>query len=71
MLPPACNLPIDYSMEKTAANWKVYDVMVGGVSLVVNYRTEFNIAVRNAGIEGLIKQLKAKNQSLESAAEKK
>ena len=64
-------VPIDYSMEKTAANWKVYDVMVGGVSLVVNYRTEFNNAVRNSGIEGLIKELHAKNQSLEAAAGKK
>ena len=64
-------VPIDYSMEKTAANWKVYDVMVGGVSLVVNYRTEFNNAVRNSGIEGLIKELNTKNLSLEAAAGKK
>jgi phospholipid transport system substrate-binding protein len=64
-------VPLDYSMEKTAANWKVYDVMVGGVSLVVNYRTEFANAVRNSGIDGLIKELHTKNQSLEAAAEKK
>ena len=64
-------VPIDYSMEKTAANWKVYDVMVGGVSLVVNYRTEFANAVRNSGIEGLIKELNTKNLSLEAAAGKK
>jgi phospholipid transport system substrate-binding protein len=56
---------IDYSMEKTASGWKVYDVMVGGVSLVANYRTEFNHTVRDAGIEGLIKNLQAKNRSLE------
>jgi phospholipid transport system substrate-binding protein len=57
-------VPIDYSMEKTAAGWKVYDVMVGGVSLVANYRTEFNSTVREAGIDGLIKNLQAKNRSL-------
>jgi phospholipid transport system substrate-binding protein len=57
-------VPIDYSMEKTASGWKVYDVMVGGVSLVANYRTEFNSTVREAGIEGLIKNLRAKNHSL-------
>jgi len=56
---------IDYSMEKTAGGWKVYDVMVGGVSLVANYRTEFNSTVRDAGIEGLIKNLHAKNRVLE------
>jgi phospholipid transport system substrate-binding protein len=68
-------VPIDYSMEKTASGWKVYDVMVGGVSLVANYRTEFNNTVRESGIEGLIKNMHAKNRSLEPdappAAEKK
>jgi phospholipid transport system substrate-binding protein len=58
-------VPIDYSMEKTAAGWKVYDVVVGGVSLVANYRTEFANVVRNSGIDGLIKDLRAKNRSLE------
>lgn len=60
-------VPIDYSMEKTAAGWKVYDVMVGGVSLVANYRTEFNSTVREAGVEGLIKSLQAKNRTMEPA----
>ena len=55
---------IDYSMEKTASGWKVYDVMVGGVSLVANYRTEFANTVRASGVDGLIKELHAKNRSL-------
>jgi phospholipid transport system substrate-binding protein len=59
---------IDYSMEKTGSGWKVYDVMVGGVSLVANYRTEFANTVRASGIDGLIQQLEAKNRAL---AEKK
>src|SRR5688572_2434241 len=54
---------IDYSMEKTANGWKVYDVMVGGVSLVANYRTEFSNVVRASGIDGLIRDLQAKNKS--------
>jgi phospholipid transport system substrate-binding protein len=62
-------VPIDYSMEKTAAGWKVYDVMVGGVSLVANYRTEFNSTVRDSGIEGLIKNLQAKNGSVDAPAQ--
>jgi phospholipid transport system substrate-binding protein len=64
--PGAQPVPIDYSMEKTAGGWKVYDVMVGGVSLVANYRTEFNNNVRDSGIDGLIKNLQAKNRSLEA-----
>jgi phospholipid transport system substrate-binding protein len=63
-------VPIDYSMEKTASGWKVYDVMVGGVSLVANYRTEFGNVVRESGIDGLIKNLSTKNRSLESGQKK-
>ena len=55
---------LDYSMEKTGSGWKVYDVMVGGVSLVANYRTEFANTVRNSGIDGLIKDLQKKNATL-------
>ena len=61
-------VPIDYSMEKTAAGWKVYDVMVGGVSLVANYRTEFNNVVRDSGVDGLIKNLATKTKSNEGTA---
>lgn len=56
-------VPIDYAMEKTAAGWKVYDVMVGGVSLVANYRTEFSNVVRQSGIDGLVKNLQTKNHA--------
>jgi phospholipid transport system substrate-binding protein len=64
-------IPVDYAMEKTAAGWKVYDVMVGGVSLVANYRTEFNNMVRESGVDGLIKSLQAKNRSIPPVAEQK
>jgi phospholipid transport system substrate-binding protein len=62
--PGAQPVTLDYSMEKTASGWKVYDVMVGGVSLVANYRTEFANTVRASGVDGLIKELDAKNRSL-------
>jgi len=52
---------IDYGMEKTPDGWKAYDVIVGGVSLVTNYRDEFNQQVQTGGIDGLIKSLAAKN----------
>ncbi|MBL8311110.1 MAG: ABC transporter substrate-binding protein [Burkholderiales bacterium] len=56
-------IPIDYSMEKVAdGSWKAYDVVVAGVSLVTNYREEFNSVVRDQGVDALIKQLQAKNR---------
>jgi phospholipid transport system substrate-binding protein len=57
---------IDYSMEKTPGGWKVYDVVVGGVSLVTTYRDTFTNEVRNNGIDGLIKALADKNRQLET-----
>ena len=57
---------IDYGMEKTPAGWKVYDVVVGGVSLVTNYRETFNAQIRDGGVDGLIKSLADKNRSLET-----
>jgi phospholipid transport system substrate-binding protein len=61
-------IPIDYSMEKTGDAWKVYDVAVGGVSLVTTYRDTFNAEVKQAGVEGLLKALSEKNQKLEAAS---
>jgi phospholipid transport system substrate-binding protein len=58
---------IEYDMEKTPRGWKVYDVRVAGISLVVNYRTEFANVVRDNGIDGLISTLASKNKSLASA----
>ncbi len=57
---------IDYSMEKTPSGWKVYDVVVGGVSLVTTYRDTFANEVRNAGVDGLIKTLSDKNRQLDT-----
>lgn len=62
---------LEYDMEKSAAGWKVYDVRVGGVSLVANYRTEFANEIRSSGIDGLIKGLSAKNRGPAQRAERK
>ena len=53
---------IDYEMEKTPNGWKVYDVKVGGVSLVTTYRDTFASEVKDRGVDGLIKSLSAKNR---------
>src|SRR6185295_2833558 len=50
-------LSIDYAMHDSLAGWKVFDVTVAGVSLVLNYRETFAAEVRSGGIDGLIKAL--------------
>jgi phospholipid transport system substrate-binding protein len=60
--PGQAPVPIDYGMMKTPAGWKAYDVVVGGISLVTNYRDEFNAQIKSGGIDGLIRTLAEKNQ---------
>lgn len=55
---------IDYGMERKSDTWKCYDVVVGGVSLVTNYRDEFNEQIKNGGIDGLIKTLADRNRGV-------
>lgn len=59
-------IQLDYSLEKQAEGWKVYDVIVAGVSLVTNYRDTFNQEVRANGVDGLIQMLVDKNRQLEA-----
>lgn len=54
---------IDYLMRKTADGWKAYDIAIDGVSLVLNYRDEFDQQVRRSGIDGLIATLQEKNRA--------
>jgi phospholipid transport system substrate-binding protein len=60
--PGQAPVQIDYSMEKTPEGWKAYDVVVAGVSLVTNYRDEFNDVIKSSGVDGLIKTLAEKNK---------
>jgi len=55
---------IDYSLEKTGDGWKVFDVVVAGVSLVTNYRGTFAQEIRVGGVDGLIRSLEEKNRNL-------
>ena len=69
--PGAKAVQIDYNLEKLPEGWKVYDVLVAGVSLVTNYRDSFGQEVRAGGIDGLIKSLKDKNKQLETTVQAK
>ncbi len=64
--PGAKPIQLDYSLEKQDKSWKVYDVIVAGVSLVSNYRDTFNQEVRTNGVDGLIQMLANKNKQMET-----
>lgn len=53
-------VPIDYRMLKHGERWMVYDVNIEGVSLISNYRTQFNKIIQTASYDELVKRLRAK-----------
>jgi phospholipid transport system substrate-binding protein len=54
---------IDYTLEKGENGWKVFDIVIEGVSLVTNYRSQFNNEIRQAGgMDGLIQKIAEKNK---------
>lgn len=61
---------LDYYMMKSATGWKVFDVEVGGVSLVTTYRSSFAEEIRNGGIDALLHSLHAKNSGAAKTAPK-
>lgn len=61
-------LTIDYEMTDGATGWKVYDVKVAGVSLILAYRDSFAATVRAEGIDGLLRALQEKNRQSDASA---
>ncbi len=52
---------VEYAMHKTPEGWKIYDIVVENVSLVLTFRGEFEAVIRNSGVDGLIKRMAEKN----------
>jgi len=61
--PGAPPVMVDYAMHKTPEGWKIYDVAVEGISMLMVYRAEFSEALRRAGVDDLIQGLAEKNRS--------
>lgn len=53
-------IPVEYKIFKKAAKWEVYDIIVEGVSLVNNYRSQFTQIIRSSSYEELVKRLRKK-----------
>jgi phospholipid transport system substrate-binding protein len=55
-------VPVDYRMLKKGDRWLVYDVIIEGVSLVANYRTQFNKIIQTSSYQDLVKKMKTKQE---------
>ena len=56
-------LMVDYAMHKTPEGWKIFDVAVEGISLLMVYRAEFAEQLRRVAIDELIQGLSEKNEA--------
>jgi len=64
-------LPIDYMLEKDGDSWKVFDIIIEGVSLVTNFRGQFGNEIKQNGIASLISKLAEKNADSDKAKSNK
>ncbi|MBI3454637.1 MAG: ABC transporter substrate-binding protein [Candidatus Rokubacteria bacterium] len=62
-------IPIDYRMQKERDRWEAFDVVIEGVSLIANYRTQFNRIIVQSSYAELVKKLEQKQ--LEVAEEQR
>ncbi|PYO51339.1 MAG: organic solvent tolerance ABC transporter substrate-binding protein [Candidatus Rokuibacteriota bacterium] len=62
------DIPVDYRMHRKDGRWLVYDVIIEGVSLVSNYRTQFNKVVQTESYDALVQRLRAKDTAEPSAS---
>src|SRR5438445_9210886 len=64
-------VPVDYRMLRQDDRWRVYDVIIEGVSLTANYRTQFNKIIQTSSFDDLLAKLKAKEFSAPEGAKGK
>ncbi len=61
-------IPVNYRLINKNGKWWVYDIVIEHVSLVNNYRVQFNKIIRSSSYEDLVKKMKTKQESEEMAA---
>ena len=54
-------VPIDYRMRRAGERWLVYDVVIEGVSLVANYRSQFNRIIQTSSYQELLSRLRSQD----------
>jgi phospholipid transport system substrate-binding protein len=59
-------IPIEYRMHRKGERWLVYDVIIEGVSLVANYRTQFNKIIQTSSYQELVRKMKTKQEEQSS-----
>lgn len=59
-------VPVNYMLRQASGKWLVYDVTVDNISIIANYRNQFNRVMNNKGFDTLLSDLKSKQAQLEA-----
>jgi len=57
-------VPVNYSLRKTEAGWKVWDVVIEGISYVKSFREDFGAEIDQKGLDAVIQRLQAQNRGV-------
>jgi len=60
VMSPKIEVPLDYRLMRKSSRWMVYDVVIDGVSLVKNFRGQFNRIIKGSSFQGLLDKLRDK-----------
>jgi phospholipid transport system substrate-binding protein len=63
---PKSEFPVDYRLMNEAGDWRVYDVVIDGVSLVKNYRSQFQRIIRSSSYQELVEKLRTRSAEIKS-----
>jgi phospholipid transport system substrate-binding protein len=61
-------IPVNYQLKNDDGTWKVYDVVIDNISLVGNYRNQFNRIMNEKGYDKLVSAMKQKQESIDSGS---
>ena len=64
LMPGKDPIALDFRLLNKDGRWEVYDVLVDGISIIANYRNQFNRVMSNKGYDTLIRDLKSKEAAL-------
>ena len=57
-------VPMDYRMLRQGERWRIYDVSIEGVSLVANFRAQFNSVIRTSSYDELLRRLRSRGEEI-------
>ena len=60
-------IKVDYLLREINGNWKIYDVTVDAISIIANYRNQFNRVINDQGFDKLMSDMRAKQQQLQAS----